>query len=101
MEVTKAKKRVKPDWLKISIPFGEEYVKVKKLVKDNGLHTICEDGKCPNMAECWGSGTATFMILGNICTRSCSFCAVKTGRPTEYDIEEPQKVAEALSLIHI
>ncbi|MEC8738365.1 MAG: lipoyl synthase [Bacteroidota bacterium] len=96
MEVTKAKKRVKPDWLKISIPFGEEYVKVKKLVKDNGLHTICEDGKCPNMAECWGSGTATFMILGNICTRSCSFCAVKTGRPTEYDIEEPQKVAEAI-----
>jgi len=101
MEITKAKKRVKPDWLKISIPFGEEYVKVKKLVKDNGLHTICEDGKCPNMAECWGSGTATFMILGNICTRSCSFCAVKTGRPTEYDVQEPQKVAEAIQKMNV
>ena len=97
----KTKKRTKPDWLKISIPFGEEYVKVKKLVKENDLHTICEDGKCPNMAECWGAGTATFMILGNICTRSCSFCAVKTGRPNEYDLDEPEKVADAIHKMQV
>lgn len=93
--------RRKPDWLKIKIPSGENYTQVKKLVKEHKLHTICEDGKCPNMAECWGEGTATFMILGNICTRSCSFCAVATGRPNEYDEDEPKRVAEAIRLMKV
>ncbi len=95
------RKRVKPDWLKIQIPVGENYAAVKHIVKTHKLHTICEDGKCPNMGECWGAGTATFMILGNICTRSCSFCAVATGRPTEYDRNEPQRVAEAVRLMKV
>lgn len=95
------RKRVKPDWLKIQIPVGENYAEVKQIVKTHKLHTICEDGKCPNMGECWGAGTATFMILGNICTRSCNFCAVATGRPTEYDLDEPQRVAEAIRLMKV
>jgi len=95
------RKRIKPDWLKIQIPVGENYAAVKNIVKTYKLHTICEDGKCPNMGECWGAGTATFMILGNICTRSCSFCAVATGRPNEYDRDEPKRVAEAVKLMGI
>lgn len=95
------RQRTKPNWLKIDLPTGENYRKVKKLVKENNLHTICEDGKCPNMGECWGAGTATFMILGNVCTRSCSFCAVATGRPNEYDLDEPQRVAEAVRLMGV
>lgn len=91
----------KPSWLKIDLPTGQNYTRVKKIVKENELHTICEDGRCPNMGECWGAGTATFMILGNICTRSCSFCAVATGRPTEYDLDEPQRVAEAVKLMGV
>jgi len=98
---SKENRQRKPDWLKIQIPSGENYIKVKKIVKENKLHTICEDGKCPNMAECWGEGTATFMILGNVCTRSCSFCAVATGRPTEYDTAEPTRVAEAIQLMKV
>jgi lipoic acid synthetase len=94
-------KRVKPDWLKIQLPTGTNYAEVKQIVKEHKLHTICEDGKCPNMGECWGAGTATFMILGNICTRSCSFCAVATGRPNEYDLDEPTRVAEAIKLMRI
>jgi len=94
-------KQRKPDWLKIKVPSGENYIKVKNLVKEYKLHTICEDGKCPNMGECWGAGTATFMILGNTCTRSCSFCAVATGRPNEYDREEPKRVAEAIRLMQV
>lgn len=86
----------KPDWLRVKLPVGPEYAKVRKLVDENKLHTICESGNCPNMGECWGAGTATFMILGNVCTRSCTFCAVATGRPTEYDAEEPARVAEAI-----
>ena len=85
----------KPDWLRVKLPVGQEYAKVRKLVDENKLHTICESGNCPNMGECWGAGTATFMILGNVCTRSCTFCAVATGRPPEYDTNEPQRVAEA------
>jgi lipoic acid synthetase len=92
---------VKPAWLKIELPTGAEYTRVKKIVKEHKLHTICEDGRCPNMGECWGAGTATFMILGNICTRSCSFCAVATGRPNEYDLDEPQRVAEAIRLMGV
>lgn len=91
----------KPDWLRVKLPIGPEYAKVRRLVDDHKLHTICESGNCPNMGECWGAGTATFMILGNICTRSCTFCAVATGRPTEYDVDEPKRVAEAIKLMGV
>jgi lipoic acid synthetase len=91
----------KPDWLRVKLPVGPEYAKVRKLVDNYKLHTICESGNCPNMGECWGAGTATFMILGNVCTRSCTFCAVATGRPTEYDVEEPKRVAEAIKLMGV
>ena len=87
----------KPAWLRVKLPVGEEYAKVRKVVSDNKLHTICESGNCPNMGECWGAGTATFMILGNVCTRSCTFCAVATGRPPEYDTQEPERVAKAIN----
>ena len=98
----KATPRVKkPSWLKVKLPTGENYRKVRQLVDQYKLHTICESGNCPNMGECWGEGTATFMILGNVCTRSCSFCAVATGRPNEYDLDEPQRVAEAVRLMGI
>lgn len=94
--------RVKrPDWLRVKLPIGEEFKKVRNLVDEYKLHTICQSGNCPNMGECWGAGTATFMILGNVCTRSCSFCAVKTGRPTELDTDEPQRVAEAIRLMRV
>lgn len=91
----------KPNWLRVKLPIGEEYRHVRNLVDTHKLHTICESGNCPNMGECWGEGTATFMILGNVCTRSCSFCAVKTGRPTEYDTDEPERVAMAISLMKV
>ncbi|MEQ8364722.1 MAG: lipoyl synthase [Cyclobacteriaceae bacterium] len=91
----------KPNWLRVKLPIGPEYAKVRKLVDNYKLHTICESGNCPNMGECWGAGTATFMILGNICTRSCTFCAVATGRPTEYDLDEPKRVAEAIKLMGV
>lgn len=91
----------KPSWLKIQLPTGEKYRKVKNIVEKHNLHTICQDGQCPNMGECWGEGTATFMILGNVCTRSCSFCAVATGRPKTLDIEEPIRVAEAVKLMDV
>jgi lipoic acid synthetase len=102
LKVTDKQPRVKkPDWLRVKLPIGEEYKKVRKLVDTYDLHTICQSGNCPNMGECWGAGTATFMILGNVCTRSCSFCAVKTGRPNEYDEDEPRRVAEAISLMEV
>ena len=91
----------RPDWLRVKLPIGEEYKKVRALVDTHKLHTICQSGNCPNMGECWGAGTATFMILGNVCTRSCSFCAVKTGRPTELDTDEPYRVAEAIRLMQV
>jgi lipoic acid synthetase len=94
--ISSEQKKRKPEWLRVKLPVGPEYAKVRKLVDENKLHTICESGNCPNMGECWGAGTATFMILGNICTRSCTFCAVATGRPTEYDMDEPQRVADAI-----
>ncbi len=94
-------KRKKPDWLRVKLPVGKEYARVRKLVDNYKLHTICESGNCPNMGECWGAGTATFMILGNVCTRSCSFCAVATGRPPEYDTDEPRRVAEAIHLMGV
>lgn len=95
------KKPRKPDWLRVKLPTGPEYAKVRQLVDNYKLHTICESGNCPNMGECWGAGTATFMILGNVCTRSCSFCAVATGRPNEYDTDEPRRVAEAVQLMGV
>ncbi len=91
----------KPEWLRVKLPVGQTYRSVRQIVDQYRLHTICESGNCPNMGECWGAGTATFMILGNVCTRSCSFCAVATGRPTELDHEEPQRVAEAVRLMGV
>ncbi|NND05739.1 MAG: lipoyl synthase [Saprospiraceae bacterium] len=91
----------KPNWLRVKLPIGESYKHVRGLVDEYNLHTICQSGNCPNMGECWGAGTATFMILGNTCTRSCSFCAVKTGRPPEYDEDEPRRVAEAIKLMEV
>jgi lipoic acid synthetase len=94
-------KRNKPDWLRVKLPIGESYKHVRGLVDTHKLHTICESGNCPNMGECWGEGTATFMILGNTCTRSCGFCAVATGRPDPVDWDEPQRVAEAIHLMKV
>jgi lipoyl synthase len=91
----------RPEWLKVRLPMGENYRNVRGIVDEFNLHTICQSGNCPNMGECWGAGTATFMILGNVCTRSCSFCAVKTGRPNEYDEDEPRRVAEAIWLMKV
>lgn len=91
----------KPDWLRVKLPIGENYKHVRGLVDTHKLHTICESGNCPNMGECWGAGTATFMILGNICTRSCGFCSVATGRPLSVDWDEPQRVAEAIHLMKV
>lgn len=91
----------KPNWLRVKLPTGESYKHVRGLVDTHKLHTICESGNCPNMGECWGAGTATFMILGNICTRSCGFCAVATGRPEPVDWDEPQRVAEAIYLMKV
>ena len=100
--VSSEKERVKkPNWLRVKLPIGAEYAKVRKIVDEYKLHTICESGNCPNMGECWGAGTATFMILGNICTRGCSFCAVATGKPNEYDTDEPRRVAEAIKLMGV
>ncbi len=91
----------KPNWLRVKLPIGPAYANVRSLVDTHKLHTICESGNCPNMGECWGAGTATFMILGNVCTRSCTFCAVATGRPPEYDADEPRRVAEAIKLMEV
>lgn len=95
------KKIKKPDWLRVKLPSGSSYALVRDLVKENNLHTICESGNCPNMGECWGAGTATFMILGNICTRSCQFCAVATGRPKSVDWSEAQKVANSVKIMQV
>ena len=91
----------KPKWLKVKLPTGQAYKAVRGITKSHDLHTICESGNCPNMGECWGAGTATFMILGNICTRSCGFCNVMTGRPLAVDILEPKKVARSVQLMQV
>lgn len=102
MELTPEIQRTKkPDWLRVKLPTGEEYVKVRGIVSQHKLHTICESGNCPNMGECWGAGTATFMILGNICTRSCGFCAVATGKPKPADWDEPKRVANSVKLMNV
>ncbi|MBP6625549.1 MAG: lipoyl synthase [Chitinophagaceae bacterium] len=100
-DAAKEQRQPKPKWLKVKLPIGENYRNVREIVDNYKLHTICQSGNCPNMGECWGAGTATFMILGNTCTRSCSFCAVKTGKPTEYDQDEPRRVAEAIKLMKV
>jgi lipoic acid synthetase len=91
----------KPEWLKAKVPGGEEYSKLRVLIDKRKLHTVCEEARCPNMGECWNSGTATFMILGDTCTRSCGFCAVKTGRPGFVDNDEPRRVGEAVALMNL
>lgn len=101
LPVIASERKKRPDWLRVKLPTGPEYRKVRTIVDTNKLHTICESGNCPNMGECWGEGTATFMILGNVCTRSCSFCAVATGRPNEYDADEPRRVAEAIKTMGV
>lgn len=97
--VLKQSKISKPEWLKIKLPQGKEFSEVKNNVEKHRLHTICESGKCPNQTECWGVGTATLMILGNVCTRSCMFCSVETGKPQNVDITEPLRVAESVKLM--
>ncbi|HQW05775.1 MAG: lipoyl synthase [Flavobacteriales bacterium] len=91
----------KPDWLRVKLPTGESYRKVREIVSEHKLHTICQSGNCPNMGECWGAGTATFMILGNVCTRSCGFCSVATGRPDAVDPFEPARVARSVELMGV
>jgi len=100
-QVIPSKRTPKPKWLRVKLPTGESYKKVRALVSEHKLHTICESGNCPNMGECWGEGTATFMILGNICTRSCGFCAVITGRPDAVDPFEPARVARSVELMNV
>jgi lipoyl synthase len=99
MENTKLRFSRHPEWLKVRFPGGPNFHNLKKLVRHNQLHTVCESANCPNIGECWERGTATFMILGNTCTRRCGFCAVKTGRPQGYDLEEPLRVAEAVKAL--
>lgn len=92
----------RPDWLRVKLPYGEKYRDLVRLIDDNKLHTVCQSARCPNMGECWTAGTATFMILGNVCTRSCGFCAVKTGRPdAELDFDEPNRVADAVRIMGV
>jgi lipoic acid synthetase len=97
----KQSKRLKPDWLKIKLPKGKSYINLKEIVKAHKLNTICTSGHCPNMEDCWGRGTATIMILGDICTRACRFCKVKTGRPKETDYDEPRRIAESIKLLKL
>ncbi len=91
----------KPNWLRAKLPSGKGYSAVRKMVDDNQLHTVCQSAQCPNMGECWSRGTATVMILGNVCTRSCNFCAIQTGRPTELDLGEPARVADAVAKMNL
>lgn len=91
----------KPSWLKVRLVANEQYLKVKSIVQKHQLHTICQSGDCPNMSECWSRGTATFMILGDICTRNCRFCNVKSGKPAAPDLLEPTKVAESIQLMEL
>ncbi len=101
MSTERINKRQKPDWLKTKIPIGKSYINIKDIVDKHKLHTICSSGKCPNMCECWGLGTATLMILGDVCTRSCKFCAVATGKPLSVDNDEPGRIAESVKLMNL
>ncbi len=97
----KPERKPKPRWIRVKVPSGKNYKEVHSIVNTHKLHTVCQSANCPNVAECWGAGTATFMILGNICTRSCGFCAVKTGKPLPADYEEPLRVAKAIKKMGI
>ena len=99
--IAKSTKVNKPKWLRVKLPTGKKYTELRGLVDTYKLNTICTSGSCPNMGECWGEGTATFMILGNICTRSCGFCGVQTGRPETVDWDEPEKVARSIKIMNI
>ena len=99
--IAKSTKVNKPKWLRVKLPTGKKYTELRELVDKYKLNTICTSGSCPNMGECWGEGTATFMILGNICTRSCGFCGVQTGRPETVDWDEPEKVARSIKIMNI
>lgn len=101
LTITKPERVAKPKWLRVKLPTGKKYTDLRNLVDKYSLNTICTSGSCPNMGECWSEGTATFMILGNVCTRSCGFCGVKTGRPEQVDWEEPEKVARSIKLMEI
>ena len=94
-------RRPRPDWLRVRVPAGPTWGRLRSLLREKNLHTVCEEARCPNVAECWGQGTATFMILGDICTRACRFCAVTTGRPVGLDLEEPERVADAVELMEL
>jgi lipoic acid synthetase len=94
-------RRSRPDWLKVRLPQGARYFELKRLIHERRLNTVCEDARCPNIGECWGAGTATFMILGDVCTRACKFCAVQTGRPPTYDLDEPERVADAVGKMRL
>src|SRR5687767_15407182 len=91
----------KPSWLKMKMPAGEGFAKLKRLVHESRLHTVCESAKCPNIGECWNAGTATLMILGDVCTRACGFCHIATGRPPTLDLDEPRRVGEAVAALHL
>ncbi|MDX1565478.1 MAG: lipoyl synthase, partial [Phycisphaeraceae bacterium] len=93
--------RSKPRWLRMRLPSSEKYFNLRKLVNENGLHTVCQEASCPNMGECWSAGVATLMILGDTCTRSCGFCHIKTGRPPTLDLEEPARVGEAVAIMDL
>src|SRR5699024_11443818 len=101
IESSKTKVQPKPKWLRVKLPVGKKYTELRGLVDKYDLHTICSAGSCPSMGECWTEGTATFMILGNICTRSCGFCGVRTGRPGSLDWAEPEKVAQSIKRMEI
>lgn len=94
-------KQTKPDWIKIKLTTGDNYNEIKSMMRSKTLHTVCEEARCPNIYECWANRTATFMILGDICTRACRFCAVNTGLPTELDMQEPERVAEAAEQMNL
>ncbi len=97
----KQRRAPRPDWLKVRLPNSDGYFRLKGLVREKRLNTVCQDARCPNIGECWGAGTATFMILGDVCTRACKFCAVATGRPPVYDTDEPRRVAEAIRQLNL
>jgi lipoyl synthase len=101
IDMPENKRQPRPEWLKVRLPGNESYFRLKALVQQQKLNTVCEDARCPNIGECWGAGTATFMILGEVCTRACKFCAVKTGKPPEYDLDEPRRVADAVRKLNL
>jgi lipoic acid synthetase len=99
--MTEKRRQPRPEWLKVRIPGGEGYFRMKSLIREQQLNTVCEEARCPNVGECWGAGTATFMILGEVCTRACKFCAVQTGLPPVYDLDEPRRIADAIRKLNL